>query len=153
MPIGLSGSSGHHQPWLSLGSPSGLPPPACSPGPRVTPMGAIGPCPSDVTAGPVSSSPQPCSPCPWAQPWLGRYVVPKAGTTLVPPASPGWGFGQALASCPGAAPVVLAPNPKGAAALAVPCQELKDLNHEAWGANEPNPILVFKRKGEEGPPS
>lgn len=46
---------------------------------------------------PMGSRPGPAL----AVPELWRYLIPKAGTALVPPASPGWGVRYALPSCPG----------------------------------------------------
>lgn len=46
---------------------------------------------------PMESRPGPAL----AVPELGRYLIPKAGTALVPSASPGCGVRHALPSCPG----------------------------------------------------
>ena len=106
----LSGPCRHLQAWLSLPYPPGLHPPCPKPRTPFQPPRTISPCPSDATAGLVSSSHSPAlashGPCqagptcrPMPQPSLtpslspGRCLISETGAALVPPSYPaplGW---------------------------------------------------------------
>ena len=84
-------------------SPWGSPHPAHSPRPQVSSLGLSAPAPANTTAGPVSSSPQPCPVWPWAPP---SQAHPRAHIPARPcPQGGAQCSGLGLPRCPLAAPL------------------------------------------------